>query len=108
VSTLPSVSERVGVRLLDKQARRLNAQLGRARITTSNGKDIARPAWHRTVTGPTGSGKTTTRNSALMQLNDRNKTFPPKKIKPPPPPSNRRDPIEYKLDAIGRTQINTK
>ncbi|KAA0695929.1 type II secretion system protein GspE [Halopseudomonas laoshanensis] len=100
VSTLPSGhGERVVLRLLDKQAGRLELrQLGM-------GKDhyeamervIARPHGIVLVTGPTGSGKTTTLYSALMQLNDRSRNI-----------LTVEDPIEYYLDGIGQTQINTK
>ncbi|HCP02864.1 MAG TPA: type II secretion system protein GspE, partial [Pseudomonas sp.] len=49
------------------------------------------------VTGPTGSGKTTTLYSALMRLNDRSRNI-----------LTVEDPIEYYLDGIGQTQINNK
>jgi general secretion pathway protein E len=49
------------------------------------------------VTGPTGSGKTTTLYSALERLNDNSRNI-----------MTVEDPIEYNLDGIGQTQVNTK
>jgi general secretion pathway protein E len=100
VSTLPSGhGERVVLRLLDKQAGRLELrQLGMgADHYAAMERIIARPHGIVLVTGPTGSGKTTTLYSALMQLNDRSKNI-----------LTVEDPIEYYLDGIGQTQINTK
>ena len=58
---------------------------------------ISRPHGIVLVTGPTGSGKTTTLYSALMRLNDRTRNI-----------LTVEDPIEYYLDGIGQTQINNK
>ncbi|QEP45187.1 type II secretion system protein GspE [Ectothiorhodospiraceae bacterium BW-2] len=100
VSTLPSGNgERVVLRLLDKQAGRLDLQhLGmessaRDRLTQL----IAQPHGIILVTGPTGSGKTTTLYAALTQLNTRSRNI-----------LTVEDPIEYYLDGIGQTQVNTK
>ncbi|WP_033336944.1 type II secretion system ATPase GspE [Thioalkalivibrio thiocyanodenitrificans] len=100
VSTLPSGhGERVVLRLLDKQAGRLDlTQLGMDDRT----HEVMRRAIHRPhgillVTGPTGSGKTTTLYAALSQLNDRSRNI-----------LTVEDPIEYDLDGIGQTQINSK
>ncbi len=100
VSTLPSShGERVVLRLLDKQAGRLDlADLGmdedtRARMETL----VARPHGILLVTGPTGSGKSTTLYAALMRLNDRSRNI-----------MTVEDPIEYDLDGIGQTQVNPK
>ena len=49
------------------------------------------------VTGPTGSGKTTTLYAALSDLNDGSKNI-----------LTAEDPIEYQLEGIGQTQVNTK
>jgi general secretion pathway protein E len=49
------------------------------------------------VTGPTGSGKTTTLYAALEQLNDKTRNI-----------LTVEDPIEYYIDGIGQTQVNTK
>lgn len=49
------------------------------------------------VTGPTGSGKTTTLYAALARLNGRDRNI-----------MTVEDPIEYFIDGIGQTQVNTK
>ena len=100
VSTLPSShGERVVMRLLDKQAGRLNmSHLGLMandyeRLTQL----VHRPHGIILVTGPTGSGKTTTLYAALSDLNDGSKNI-----------LTAEDPIEYQLEGIGQTQVNTK
>lgn len=100
VSTLPSShGERVVMRLLDKQAGRLNmTHLG----LMNNDYDRLKTLVHRPhgiilVTGPTGSGKTTTLYAALSDLNDGSKNI-----------LTAEDPIEYQLEGIGQTQVNTK
>lgn len=100
VSTLPcGHGERVVLRLLDKQAGRLDlSHLGMDPATlTVMQRVIARPHGIILVTGPTGSGKTTTLYAALSQLNDRKRNI-----------LTVEDPIEYYLDGIGQTQINSK
>lgn len=100
VSTLPSGhGERVVLRLLDKQAGRLDLfQLGMAVETTvSIDRLIRRPHGIVLVTGPTGSGKTTTLYAALERLNDSSRNI-----------MTVEDPIEYYIDGIGQTQVNTK
>ena len=100
VSTLPaSNGERVVMRLLDKQAgRRDLAHLG------MNVKDMAamqalieKPHGILLVTGPTGSGKSTTLYACLERLNDRTRNI-----------LTVEDPIEYDIEGIGQTQVNTK
>ncbi|MGV8371212.1 GspE/PulE family protein, partial [Pseudomonas aeruginosa] len=49
------------------------------------------------VTGPTGSGKTTTLYASLTTLNDRTRNI-----------LTVEDPIEYHLEGIGQTQVNAK
>ncbi len=49
------------------------------------------------VTGPTGSGKTTTLYAALERINDNTRNI-----------MTVEDPIEYYIDGIGQTQVNTK
>lgn len=100
VSTIPAGhGERVVLRLLDKQAGRLDlAQLGmdtesRARLESM----IERPHGILLVTGPTGSGKTTTLYGALLKLNDSSRNI-----------MTVEDPIEYYLDGVGQTQVNTR
>jgi general secretion pathway protein E len=100
VSTLPSNhGERVVLRLLDKQAGRLDlAELGMDPDTESRmARLITRPHGILLVTGPTGSGKSTTLYSALLRLNDRSRNI-----------MTVEDPIEYDLDGIGQTQVNPK
>ena len=100
VSTIPSGhGERVVLRLLDKQAGRLDLeQLGMAPDTLKLiDKIIRRPHGIVLVTGPTGSGKTTTLYAALIRLNDRLRNI-----------MTVEDPIEYYLDGISQTHVNTK
>ena len=100
VSTLPSGhGERVVLRLLDKQAGRLDL--------TSLGMDdqslfkmdelIHKPHGIILVTGPSGSGTTTTLYAALERINDNSRNI-----------MTVEDPIEYFIDGIGQTQVNTK
>lgn len=100
VSTMPSSSgERVVMRLLDKQAGAIRLEsLGMA------GQDlkvlrqlIYRPYGILLVTGPTGSGKSTTLYASLQEINDRSRNI-----------LTVEDPIEYNLPGIGQTQVNTK
>ena len=100
VSTLPSGhSERVVLRLLDKQAGRLNlSHLGMADSIYQRLQNlIAKPHGIILVTGPTGSGKTTTLYAALTHINDQRRNI-----------MTVEDPIEYFLDGIGQTQVNSK
>ena len=100
VSTLPSGNgERVVLRLLDKQAGRLDLEhLGMAARDRDIMDDlISRPHGIILVTGPTGSGKTTTLYAALGRLNNKSSNI-----------MTVEDPIEYYLDGIGQTQVNTK
>ncbi len=100
VSTMPSGhGERVVLRLLDKQAGRLDlTHLGMDPQTqTSMETLIHRPYGIILVTGPTGSGKTTTLYAALERINDNSRNI-----------MTVEDPIEYYIDGIGQTQVNTK
>lgn len=100
VSTMPSShGERVVLRLLDKQAGRLDfGHLGMAKSIEEKFKDILfKPHGIILVTGPTGSGKTTTLYAGLQLLNSPNRNI-----------LTVEDPIEYILDGIGQTQVNTK
>jgi len=87
------------LRLLDKQAGRLDlAELGMDKATEDRmAALITRPHGILLVTGPTGSGKSTTLYSALLRLNDRSRNI-----------MTVEDPIEYDLDGIGQTQVNPK
>ncbi|MDF1613752.1 type II secretion system ATPase GspE [Desulfurivibrio dismutans] len=100
VSTIPSgYGERVVLRLLDKQAGRLDLeQLGMApEAMAQMDRMIHRPNGIILVTGPTGSGKTTTLYAALTRLNESSRNI-----------MTVEDPIEYYLDGIGQTQVNPK
>ncbi len=100
VSTLPSGhGERVVLRLLDKQANQLTLkQVGMAdgELATIQ-RMIARPHGIILVTGPTGSGKTTSLYAIVNQLNQRSRNI-----------LTVEDPIEYYLDGIGQTQVNSR
>lgn len=100
VSTIPSSNgERVVLRLLDKQAGRLNlSALGMTeRDTEAVNQLLQQPHGIILVTGPTGSGKTTSLYAGLTQLNDKSRNI-----------LTVEDPIEYNLEGIGQTQVNTK
>jgi general secretion pathway protein E len=100
VSTIPSSNgEKVVLRLLDKQAGRLNLKdLGMPKDIYLNIESvIKKPHGILLVTGPTGSGKTTTLYAALTLLNNAQSNI-----------MTVEDPIEYYLDGINQTQINTK
>jgi general secretion pathway protein E len=100
VSTIPSGhGERVVMRLLDKQAGRLDLEhLGMSNNDQAEMDElIHRPHGIILVTGPTGSGKTTTLYAALERINDRSRNI-----------LTVEDPVEYDLDGIGQTQVNTK
>jgi general secretion pathway protein E len=100
VSTMPSANgERIVLRLLDKNAGKLTLKyLGIAERDLEAIKSIlARPHGILLVTGPTGSGKTTTLYAGLSHINDRSRNI-----------LTVEDPIEYNLPGIGQTQVNTK
>ncbi len=100
VSTLPSGhGERVVLRLLDKQAGRLDLEHLGMEPGAMQRLDalIHQPHGIILVTGPTGSGKTTSLYAALSRLNDNKRNI-----------LTVEDPIEYYLDGIGQTQVNTK
>ena len=100
VSTLPTGhGERVVMRLLDKQAGRLNLVGLGMNPPTLKSLDhlIHQPHGIILVTGPTGSGKTTTLYAALSQLDAKRYNI-----------VTVEDPIEYDLDGVGQTQVNAK
>ncbi|MDN3679555.1 type II secretion system ATPase GspE [Vibrio tapetis subsp. quintayensis] len=100
VSTMPSShGERVVMRLLDKNATRLDLHsLG---MTPENHVAfqglIKRPHGIILVTGPTGSGKSTTLYAGLQELNSTESNI-----------LTVEDPIEFDIDGIGQTQVNPK
>ena len=100
VSTLPSnYGERIVLRLLDKSEIKLDLNdLGMDKHTFERFSDaITSPNGIVLVTGPTGSGKTTTLYAALNLLNNTEKNI-----------LTVEDPIEYSIEGIGQTQINPK
>jgi len=100
VSTLPTgPGERVVLRLLDKDAARLDlAALGMSDATLASiDRLIREPHGIVLVTGPTGSGKTTTLYAAMSRL-DRG-TLNVMTVE---------DPIEFALDGVGQTQVNPR
>ena len=94
-----SNGERVVLRLLDKQAGRLQLTgLGMSDPDLTRLQEVVhRPHGIFLVTGPTGSGKTTTLYASLSELST--KTINILTVE---------DPIEYNLPGIGQTQVNTK
>jgi len=100
VSTMPSGhGERVVLRLLDKNAGRLDLKHLGMEDSVMNQVDelIHKPHGIILVTGPTGSGKTTTLYAALERINDDTRNI-----------MTVEDPIEYYIDGIGQSQVNTK
>jgi len=100
VSTLPSGhGERVVMRLLDQQAGRLDLQhLGMAEKSENDFDALLhKPHGIILVTGPTGSGKTTTLYAGLTRLNSKERNI-----------LTVEDPIEYFIEGVGQTQVNNK
>ena len=100
VSTLPTGhGERVVLRLLEKDLTRLNLEsLGMSEATRRAFDElIHQPHGIILVTGPTGSGKTTTLYGAIRRLDHTTTNI-----------MTVEDPIEYDLEGIGQTQVNPK
>jgi len=100
VSTLPGVhGERAVLRLLDKGEAKFSLQgLGMQGDTyTRFSGRIQQPHGIVLVTGPTGSGKTTTLYAALGQVDTSTTNV-----------LTVEDPVEYELAGIGQTQVNAK
>ena len=100
ISTIPSNhGERVVMRLLDRHAAQVSLDhLGMpGRVANSFKGMLQQPNGIILVTGPTGSGKTTTLYAGLNLLNDRSRNI-----------LTVEDPIEYALDGVGQTQVNVK
>jgi general secretion pathway protein E len=98
VSTLPSrYGERVVMRLLNKEQALLSVQeLGMtSQMTKSFATCLNMPNGIILVSGPTGSGKTTTLYAGLTTLNKTSRNI-----------LTVEDPIEYALEGIGQTQVN--
>ncbi len=100
VATIPTArGERVTIRLLDRTAVLLDMAdigMGPDHLEQMN-EVIARPHGILLVTGPTGSGKTTTLYSALSKINSPDKNI-----------LTVEDPVEYQLDGISQVQVNPK
>jgi len=97
VSTLPCIfGEKVVMRILDKSNLALNlSDFGMEQKAIDDiYKAIASPFGMVLVTGPTGSGKTTTLYSCLSQLNDCTRNI-----------MTAEDPVEYNIDGINQVQV---
>ncbi|MFW2852173.1 type II secretion system ATPase GspE [Sphingomonas sp. TX0543] len=100
VSTLPSrAGERVVLRILDKDNAGIDLDsLGMSkRMHALIENAIREPNGIVLVTGPTGSGKTTSLYAALRMLNDGSRNI-----------LTVEDPVEYAVDGVGQTQVNPK
>ncbi|MGM9426891.1 type II secretion system ATPase GspE [Hydrogenophaga sp. MI9] len=100
VSTLPSAhGERAVLRLLDKSESRLNLEaVGmQGDVLSRFERLVHQPHGIILVTGPTGSGKTTTLYAALQRLDATQQNI-----------MTVEDPIEYELPGVGQTQVNAK
>ncbi|WP_293989369.1 ATPase, T2SS/T4P/T4SS family [Sphingomonas sp.] len=100
VSTLPSrAGERVVLRILDKDNAGIDLDvLGMTPATNKLLKRaLAEPNGIILVTGPTGSGKTTTLYGALRLLNDGTRNI-----------LTIEDPVEYAIEGVSQTQVNPK
>jgi general secretion pathway protein E len=100
VSIVPTTfGERVVLRLLDKSSAHFGVEeIGLSRDMLQNLEDlINRPNGMLLVTGPTGSGKTTTLYASLSRINTPDKNI-----------ITIEDPVEYQLWGIGQIQVNPK
>jgi general secretion pathway protein E len=100
IASLPgSNGERVVLRLLDKSARLYTLpEVGLDDESLRQFREVIRTEHGLVlVTGPTGSGKSTTLYAALQEINSRDRNV-----------VTLEDPIEYQIDGISQTQINTK
>ncbi|MGM0607489.1 MAG: GspE/PulE family protein [Candidatus Muiribacteriota bacterium] len=100
VSTFPTVhGEKVVIRILDKQSEVFNLEeLGFSKdVLKSFSSVIVKPNGIILVTGPTGSGKSTTLYSAMDKINSIDKNI-----------VTIEDPVEYQLPLINQSQVNPK
>jgi len=100
VSSLPTAfGERVVLRLLEKSGKLLSMEeIGLTAAALAEMKRLLHLSHGIIlVTGPTGSGKTTTLYAALSSINSPDKNI-----------LTIEDPIEYQLDGIGQMQVNPK
>ena len=100
MSTIPSAyGERVVLRLLDTASGQLRlSQLAmNEQVLSAYTRHLHSPHGIILVTGPTGSGKTTTLYAGLAEINETSRNI-----------LTIEDPVEYMLPGIGQTQVNTK
>ncbi|CNH52245.1 type II secretion system ATPase GspE [Yersinia pekkanenii] len=100
VSVLPSNhGERVVMRLLDKSSIKLDLQsLGMSQTNCSSMKTLVlKPHGIVLIVGPTGAGKSTTLYAALMGIDSHKRNI-----------MTVEDPIEFDIDGISQTQVNSK
>jgi len=100
ISILPTIyGEKVVIRLLDRSKKALEIEeLGLSKTDQKKFRDIiSNPNGIFLVTGPTGSGKTTTLYSILTELNDVGKNI-----------ITVEDPVEYRINGINQVQVNRK
>ncbi|HHE6471378.1 TPA: type II secretion system ATPase GspE [Providencia rettgeri] len=100
VSTMPSSwGERVVLRLLDKNQARLSLELLglNSELMTHLRQLLNKPHGIFLVTGPTGSGKSTSLYAGLQELNNNSRNI-----------LTVEDPVEYMIEGIGQTQVNTR
>ena len=100
VSCLPTAfGERLVLRLLEKSGKLLSLkEIGLSSAALTEMKKLLQLSHGIIlVTGPTGSGKTTTLYAALSEINSPDKNI-----------LTIEDPIEYQLDGIGQMQVNSK
>ena len=100
LSTIPSAhAERVVLRLLDTDAGQLSVkQMQMSKDAENQFKTmLGSPHGIVLVTGPTGSGKTTTLYAGLTDINESSRNI-----------MTIEDPVEYMLPGIAQTQVNTK
>ncbi len=100
VSCVPTIfGERIVLRLLDQSATKLDLDaLGMTAAMQRQLQDlVSRPTGMILVTGPTGSGKTTTLYAALERVDRGSRNV-----------MTIEDPVEYHMDRIGQVQVNVK
>lgn len=100
VSVLPvNHGERVVMRLLDKNSLKLNLEsLGMSQKNCHLMQSLVlKPHGIILIVGPTGAGKNTTLYAALMGINARERNI-----------MTVEDPIEFDIEGISQTQVNTK
>lgn len=100
ISTMPTVyGEKVVLRLLNKT--KFNYKIGELGFNENNLNDymelISQPFGMILISGPTGSGKTTTMHTTLKEINNSKKNI-----------ITIEDPVEYKIHGVNQIQVNNK